>query len=1656
MPYPYSSGTVPSALTYTVSVSGGGPGLFDMTTGDDVSSGTISGTDSYVVEADITTPIGSPTTISITVKDANGNVLATDSSKFVYQPPPKDYSMPIDEAAGPTYRKVAMNGLPLPDSKPQQADESDQEKEETFVDALTLGLRNSTTDAYLPVAGSDLSVSARRDFRSEVWNLRNGIRPHEEVDHPFGICWSSNLAPNIHFVKTDNPQPSQPDTATVTDETGAVHTFAIWYKYNPEGVLMPHFFPKPTAKNEQTPNLETLVENLNSNPITYTFKKKFGGTLTFADTTQRLSVDEDRLVGSQYHSINTYARLTQAVDRLGNTVNYHFVGAANLVPASITVAGQPDTKLSIQQNAHGLITAIWDSNGNKTSFNYTAVTDGTYATGIPAASTTAYELSSVVAPDGSTTTYGYNIINNDTDLTPHPSSDPGNTYWHADLSTITDPLGNAYGFTYDLDKTKLNYMNNPNLYSGYYVQSGLPRTIDTITMPDGTQSHFLNDSKIWVQFDSSGKPQQKGQRHIQVTDATGFIRTYRFEDSLVIPVPQLKAQYPEASDSFTDSKIVCYQTTSIDYGNQGNGTFMGTEKYQFDIGAAMAISKITDFSGNITTYTHGDTWSDPDYSTITGTATFTTLSSTHASLNDHYGDPTAQTDALGNTKTFAYTAGARIMTDVTDELGRHTHYDIDNLERRTKETVYTSGSSTPVKVTDFVYGSSQYPGFVTQTTVEQIAGSGDPSWVKPLVTQSVPDANGRPAQQIIDPGGLNLVTSYTYDANGNKLTSTDPRGNAMWFSYDSRNRLTTVIHADGSQTSYVYDKRGNKAVVYDENGIATVYQYDSLNRRSKQIKDMTGNAGFNPSTGTYSGIDSGVDLITSYTYNNANSKLTMTDPKGNVTTMAYDNLQRLITMTDAMDNSTQFVYGTNSGGNGFDSSGFKPVKTIDPRGIVTNVTYDAMYRPLVKSIVYQAGAPPAATTTQYDKVGNSVVTTDPLGHQTAMSYDALNRPIVTTHADGTSMQLFYTSTGLKWKAQDELWTAANPLVHVAETHYDGAGRVISTIGSQVNDGHGNLTRPVTQTLYDATGNVAATINPLGQEWDYSYDTRNRKIQEFDPPVLDVVSGNTLRPIITTQYDPVGRVIAVIDPRGYETDKVYDAANRLTDIYQPAVSAPGETVRPRIQTTYDLNGNVLVLRDANGNTNTNTFDALNRQTATTDAAGIVVSYQYDAVGNRTQVTDGKGNNTVFTYDGLNRNISVIDPMGNVTQFRYDGVNKTQRIDAIGQVTSSLYDVRNRLITVFYASSSAGNSVRNYTYDAAGNQTAITEPGKGGVADAARSYDGLNRLVSETSVGLTHNYTYDLAGNRIQTVYGGTGRTIASTYDALNRLSTMTENGTRVTSYGYDLGGNGVKVVLPNGDKETAAYDALNRATSQSAVSGSGGPLYTYNYVHDLAGNMLSEAETYPSGLNNRTVTNTYDNINRLMVEADVTSSATTTTSYTYDAANNRTAKIVTGGSGAGTTNYTYNQDNQLKSYNSGATTVSLTYDANGNRATRVIGGVTDTYSYDFENRLVGLVKGIGGTGITTGTYSYTYDYRSRRVVRDESHAGGVVTKVVFSGGTSVQELSGGATTPTVEYVRGSDYGGGVGEFSTLCEEQPRASRMKTVVETWWPRRIQVAF
>jgi len=99
---------------------------------------------------------------------------------------------------------------------------------------------------------------------------------------------------------------------------------------------------------------------------------------------------------------------------------------------------------------------------------------------------------------------------------------------------------------------------------------------------------------------------------------------------------------------------------------------------------------------------------------------------------------------------------------------------------------------------------------------------------------------------------------------------------------------------------------------------------------------------------------------------------------------------------------------------------------------------------------------------------------------------------------------------------------------------------------------------------------------------------------------------------------------------------------------------------------------------------------------------------------------------------------------------------------------------------------------------------------------------------------------------------------------------------------------------------------------------------------------------------------------------------------------------------------------------------------------------DTFTWDRENRLVSstiAAPAPPGVDRTAGAYTFRYDHRTRRLLRQSPSASALIT---YSGGLSVQEYdasstgggsssgsSSGAGSPLVEYIRGSDYGGGIG-------------------------------
>ncbi len=348
--------------------------------------------------------------------------------------------------------------------------------------------------------------------------------------------------------------------------------------------------------------------------------------------------------------------------------------------------------------------------------------------------------------------------------------------------------------------------------------------------------------------------------------------------------------------------------------------------------------------------------------------------------------------------------------------------------------------------------------------------------------------------------------------------------------------------------------------------------------------------------------------------------------------------------------------------------------------------------------------------------------------------------------------------------------------------------------------------------------------PLGYEWTYTFDNRNRKLTETRP--------GTGTPTLHWTYDAAGNVVKTTDARGNETDTTYDAANRVTKVEQPSVAIyGGGSQRPTTLTEYDRNGNATKVTDPNGHETVNTYDKLNRLVTTTDAESIVVRNEYDFVGNRTAIVDGKNQRTEFTYDGLKRNLTVKDAGNKTTTFQYNAVDKTARVDAMGHRTEYGYDLRHRLTTVNYVGRTQdkpGDELRRDRQPADGDRA--------GCEQGREGRRGLHLRCAEAAVDRNQRradapYKYDLAGNRISVLYGGLSVPLISAYDAQNRLSTLTQ-GPLVTTYAYDLDGNILTKTLPNGDATTSTFDAANRTMTLVSTRGSGGlPLSSYTYAYD---------------------------------------------------------------------------------------------------------------------------------------------------------------------------------------------------------------------------------
>jgi RHS repeat-associated protein len=931
------------------------------------------------------------------------------------------------------------------------------------------------------------------------------------------------------------------------------------------------------------------------------------------------------------------------------------------------------------------------------------------------------------------------------------------------------------------------------------------------------------------------------------------------------------------------------------------------------------------------------------------------------------------------------------------------------------------GSPGPLVLADpFTFQAYGYGGDTDQWTLTRPNGQKIQVSVS-FGVQAITDTNGNTLS--IGPTGITSssgpAVTFTRDALNRITAIRDPNANLLQYAYDSNGDLHTVVDQRNYTSQFAYDSVHDLVSYTDPTGAQPIRNvYDDSGRLIQQIdafghvQDFTHNLAANTENFT--------DFLgntTTYVYDNHGNIIQQTDPLGNVISSTYDANDNLLTQANGLGKTSSYTYDANN----------NRLSVTDPLGNTTRFTYNTLNQVLTKT-------DPIGNTTRstYDSAGNLLTRTDPLGNTTTHTY---NGGLLATTKDplgNTTAYTYLRATPL---------SMTDPLGNVTSFTYDSnQNRVSQTVVRTTATGQQSLTTryqydaqnrlvqttfpdgSVSQTVFNALGQQAATIDELGRQTSYSYDAQHRLVSTTyadgttETTTSDAVGNmvaSTDRSGATTTYtyDPLHRLLATTDPLGAVMSSTYDAAGQRTS----RTDARGNTMRyayddagrqttitnplgELTQLTLDSRGLRISAKDKAGHVTSFQRDAMGRITQATLADGSIDTIAYDARGNVASRKDAAGKTTLFAHDSLRRLVSVTDALGHTTGYVYDEVgNRTMITDANGHITPFQYDQRGRRIsrtlpsgqseTLAYDAAGEVTShtdfngkTMTYQYDSAGRLLSKTPDPSFNSPAVRYTYTGLGRRASMTDVSGTTTYRYDLLGRltskqspegNITYAYDPAGNlislqagalTVSYAYDSLNRLASVTEPSTGTTAYSYDLAGNLQNSTYPNGVAHAYSYDSLNRLTTLAVNKGSS-PVASYAQTLGPTGRLLSVAE-----LGGRTVNYTYDAVYRLAGEsvALAMSGLNGSVGYAYDAVGNRTQTISTL-AGVSSVSFGYDVDDRLS---------ADTYDAAGNTVSS--GGLGNLY--DFENRLV-----------QRGSVSIVYDGDGNRV---SETAGGVTTKYLI--------------------------------------------------------------
>lgn len=456
-------------------------------------------------------------------------------------------------------------------------------------------------------------------------------------------------------------------------------------------------------------------------------------------------------------------------------------------------------------------------------------------------------------------------------------------------------------------------------------------------------------------------------------------------------------------------------------------------------------------------------------------------------------------------------------------------------------------------------------------------------------------------------------------------------------------------------------------------------------------------------------------------------------------------------------------------------------------------------------------------------------------------YDAAGRLNSVTSASGQVLTMAYDG-------DNRLSSVSDAFGRSLALTYDADGRVATLTGP----GGG-----ITRYTYDVIGNLTGVTYPDGKSRAYQYD---------HPPFRSHLTGITDEhgvQFATYYYDDQGRATSESLAGGVdEASLSYDAdSTTVADALGNSRTYHFNTVQGRVKSTGQSQPDGAGCSAA---ASARSYDANGNATSQTDFNGVTTTYQYDPTRNlETQRVEASGlpeARTISTqWHGYWRApVRVAEPL-KITTYVYNGDGGVYCAPAGAKIPGR--NGGTHPIKVLCS------RTEQATTDADGTQAFGAAP-TGAPRTWKWTYNAYGQVLTtdgpRTDVADTTTVTYHPASDPVVANRG--------------RVATVTNALGHVTQYGaYDLNGNPLSIIDPNGEITTLAYDARQRLTRRT--QGSRTTLYSY----DAAGQL--KQVNLPDG---GTLTYTYDAAHRLTRISDGLGNHV---SYELDGAGNRIAETI---------------------------------------------------------------------------------------------------------------------------------------------------------------------